>query len=194
MTLDAVPDDELMDRVARTDDRIAFAELMSRYEARLTARGLVMGWTEIEARDAAVGALLHMWEKRSSYRTGRSFVPWLFQRHLDVFVDYTRQRRRPWGATLSSSGPERERHQGRAAGQSVGAPKPDPAQIVALQGAIEKCMRALEGDERIVLQLLTWQSAEEMATYLHSDAGAIIALRESGLEKLRACLKGKGLL
>jgi len=43
MTLETVPDDELMERAARTDDRAAFAELMRRYNTRLAARGLVMG-------------------------------------------------------------------------------------------------------------------------------------------------------
>lgn len=96
--LKALPDGELMERVAGGEER-AFEEIYRRYARRL--QGFFfrqLAGNAVLAADFTQEVLARLWAARSAYRAGMAFAPWLFTmaynlcrneyRHRDVVEAY----------------------------------------------------------------------------------------------------------
>lgn len=97
--LESSPSDEMLaERVRRSDDTMAFGQLVERYRTRLVAlaRRMLASGSGIggDAEDVAQEVFVAAYDKRASYRTGTSFRSWLYRIAVNRCLDRLRARAR----------------------------------------------------------------------------------------------------
>jgi RNA polymerase sigma-70 factor (ECF subfamily) len=91
-------DEALAERVRTSGDQVAFALLVTRYRVRLVAlaRRMLTASGSDEAEDVAQEAFLAAYDKRTSFRRGESYRPWLYRIAVNKCLDRLRSHsRRP---------------------------------------------------------------------------------------------------
>lgn len=91
-------DEALAERVHASGDVAAFGVLVTRYRARVVvlARRMLAAQASDEAEDVAQEAFVAAYDKRSSFRRGEPFRPWLYRIAVNRCLDRLRsESRRP---------------------------------------------------------------------------------------------------
>ncbi len=102
---DGSEDESLAERVRSSGDVAAFSMLVIRYRGRLVAlaRRMLPGSSSDEAEDMAQEAFVAAYAKRTSFRKGEPFRPWLYKIAVNRCLDRLRAlSRRPVTIEISS--------------------------------------------------------------------------------------------
>jgi RNA polymerase sigma-70 factor (ECF subfamily) len=86
-------DEVLFDRTCRDDDHAAFGRIVARYRVRMIAlvrRMLASSQTSIDPEDVAQEAFLDAYRRRTTFRRGAQFRPWLYGIAVNRCVDKIR--------------------------------------------------------------------------------------------------------
>lgn len=192
MTDDAEADDEtLAERVAARGDLTAFTEIIHRYRGRLialarrmldTPGGGIPGSAD-EAEDVAQETLVAAYQKRTTYRRGERFRPWLYRiavnRCLDRLRAQSRHRTLPGLDTIA---------------EPV-EPGPNPMQALLVEereARLRQAVAALPPKHRAVFLLrhLDDLSYDEIAEATGLPLGTVKTHLFRARAELRASLKG----
>jgi len=93
---DASPADELIERVARTGDRAAFAELFRLFAPRLKSYLMRQGCDFAVAEELMQETMVMVWRRAASFDRSRAGVAtWLFTIARNKRIDALRRQRRP---------------------------------------------------------------------------------------------------
>jgi len=102
----ASSDEALAARVRASGDTAAFAQLVTRYRGRMVtlARRMLLGANPDEAEDIAQEAFAAAYHKRTTFRPGEPFRPWLYRIVVNRCLDRLRTHsRRPVFVTLEQA-------------------------------------------------------------------------------------------
>ncbi|MES2585082.1 MAG: sigma-70 family RNA polymerase sigma factor [Pseudomonadota bacterium] len=199
MKLDTLSLQELIGLAAH-GNHAAFAQLYERTHTHLfgvAARILGNGQS---AEDVLQEAYVSIWKNAGGYRSeveGQAIQPmtWLIAIVRNKALDALRMRTRRKESELSDGD---DLTQDAEAVSSTGA-NPSAMQLMeqATQALhIEACMNALEGSHRQSLALAYYQglSHTEVAAQMGAPLGSVKAWIRRGLEKLKTCLAGHGVV
>ena len=199
MKLDILSLQELIG-LAALGNHAAFAQLYERTHTHLFGIAVRILGNGQSAEDVLQEAYVSIWKNTSGYRSevdGQSIQPmtWLIAIVRNKALDALRVRVRRKENELSQDddlAPDTE------AASHAGA-NPSAMQLweQASQALhIEACMNALEGNHRQSLALAYYQglSHTEVAAQMGAPLGSVKAWIRRGLEKLKTCLVGQGVV
>jgi RNA polymerase sigma factor (sigma-70 family) len=170
-------DAELIARVLASDDRGAFASLVTRHQAAL--RGFlrrVCAGDQARADDLAQDAFVRAWGALGSFRGGSRFSTWLHRIAFNLYLT------------------DRSRFAGRAARELPEAPDTDSdldaEERPVTRRQLERALGQLSVPERAAVSLMYGQGAtqEEIAELLDCPVGTVKTHLARGKQKLRALL------
>ncbi|WP_205967653.1 sigma-70 family RNA polymerase sigma factor [Paraglaciecola sp. 20A4] len=159
-------------------DKAAFAKLYQASSKQLYAVSLRMLKRKELAEEALQEAYVRIWHNASQYRVGKGTVlTWMISiaryRALDI-IRYHAVRK------------EEDFEDNDAASPSFGEPMTETQ-----QGLLEKCMRALDVQQRQAIHLAYFNgmSHQEVTSHLDLPLGTIKSWIRRGLQSLQRCLK-----
>lgn len=175
----------LIEAVARTGDRIAFAELYRHFAPRLKSFVMRAGTSAEQAEELAQEAMVSVWRRASTFDRGRAAAStWVFTIVRNKRIDSLRRLKRPqidsdeYVATLMDGAP----------------PDADTAAIAGewqrrLAGSIE----ALPSEQRQVLEKAFYEDKthSDIAGELRLPLGTVKSRIRLALQRLRIVLEGE---
>ena len=169
-------DSELIARVARNDDRVAFGELVQRHQSavRRFLRHLTRDNTSL-ADELAQDTFLQAYRSLAGYRGDGRFATWLF----GIAHNHFRNARRRLRDTAGELTPE-----------TIDESTPAPAHTVALQQDLAAALEQLDPDEQIALHLFYQQGLThpEIAAVTGWPLGTVKTHLARGKDRLRPLL------
>jgi RNA polymerase sigma-70 factor (ECF subfamily) len=175
-------------QAARRGDLEAFNTLVLHYQDGVYALVYRILGEPAAAADVAQDAFIIAYRHLRDYRGG-SFRAWVFRIATNACYDELRRRkRRP--ATLFDDLPGAEADDGPAL--AADAPTPEQAaQQAELNRAIERCIRALQSDQRLVLVLsdIEGLNYQEIADSTGLNLGTVKSRLSRARAGVRACLQ-----
>lgn len=162
-----------------------YGRLVERYQRRLWWSCLRMLGDPDEADDVVQETFVRAWERLGDFDPGHRFYTWVFTIARNRCLNALR-RRRTWGF-LSLSSDESPELAGRDAAE-------DRAEDAELARALAECMEGLPGDQREAFELRHGEGFRyaEIAAVLAVPAGTVMSRLHRAREKMRDCLRGKG--
>ncbi len=198
MKLDTLSLQELIG-LAALGNHAAFAQLYERTHTHLFGVAIRILGNGQTAEDVLQEAYVSIWKNANGYRSeigGQAIQPmtWLIAIVRNKALDALRLRARRKESELAQDDAVAD----ETAAQS-GATNPSAMQLLeqATQALhIEGCMNALEGSHRQSLALAYYQglSHTEVAAQMGAPLGSVKAWIRRGLEKLKTCLAGQGVV
>ncbi|QTN27531.1 sigma-70 family RNA polymerase sigma factor [Rhodoferax sp. AJA081-3] len=199
MKLDTLSLQELIGFAAQGNHG-AFAHLYQRTHTHLFGVAVRILGNGQSAEDVLQEAYVSIWKSAGGYRSevgGQSIQPmtWLIAIVRNKALDALRTRTRRKESELSQ---DDDLTEDAEPGSTAGA---NPSAMQLLEQAtqalhIEACMSALEGSHRQSLALAYYQglSHTEVAAQMGAPLGSVKAWIRRGLEKLKTCLAGQGVV
>ena len=175
--------------LARTGDRDAFDQIVTRHERALYGVALRIMRQQAAAEDATQDALLKAWTAIGSF-SGENVLPWLVRIVTNRCFDVIRSRNRRWVGSLDRDElcetTSWRTHVPRCEG---------PADFVdrsELAGRLHAALDALNADQRAVVVLadVHGHSYDEIATLLGLAVGTVKSRLSRGRSHLRVTLVG----
>ncbi len=199
MKLDTLSLQELIG-VAAQGNHAGFAQLYERTHTHLFGVAVRILGNGQSAEDVLQEAYVSIWKNASGYRSevgGQSIQPmtWLIAIVRNKALDALRMRTRRKESELSQDDDlELDTETVSTAGANPSAMQLLEQATQALH--IEACMNALEGSHRQSLALAYYQglSHTEVAAQMGAPLGSVKAWIRRGLEKLKTCLAGQGVV
>ncbi|MBI3947832.1 MAG: sigma-70 family RNA polymerase sigma factor [Armatimonadetes bacterium] len=182
---DDLPDEVLMDQVAR-EDAAAFDALFVRHRRGVFHYTLRMVSEHALAEDLTQEAFLRVWRARHSYRIGASFRAWLFTIARRVALDELRKRRLPT-VRLSPDGDTDPRAACEPPADRSGADPVDAVVARELERVIDVALDRLPEPLRevVILRDAEGMSYEEMAQVVGCPLGTIKSRLSAARARLR---------
>jgi len=90
----SITDEDLMERLQRDNDSLALETLVRRYERPLYAYACRVTGSREAAQDVFQETFIRIYRKRTSFRLGARFRPWVYQICLNLCRDHLRKRKR----------------------------------------------------------------------------------------------------
>lgn len=199
MKLDTLSLQELIGVTAQ-GDHTGFAKLYERTHAHLFGVAVRILGNGPAAEDVLQEAYVSVWKNARAYRSevgGQTIQPmtWLIAIVRNKALDALRVRTRRKENTLSQDDVFAEDSAEAVASGS------DPSAMQLFEQAthalhISSCLNALEGSHRQSLALAYYQglSHSEVAAQMGAPLGSVKAWIRRGLEKLKVCLAGQGVV
>ena len=199
MKLDILSLQELIGLEAQ-GNHAAFALLYERTHTHLFGVAVRILGNGQSAEDVLQEAYVSIWKNAGGHRSevaGQSIQPmtWLIAIVRNKALDALRVRNRRRESELKQ---DDDSAQDAEAASNVGT---NPSAMKLLEQAtqalrIETCMNALEGSHRQSLALAYYQglSHTEVATQIGAPLGSVKAWIRRGLDKLKTCLAGQGVV
>lgn len=199
MKLDILSLQELIG-LAALGNHAAFAQLYERTHTHLFGVAVRILGNGQSAEDVLQEAYVSIWKNAGSYRSevaGQSIQPmtWLIAIVRNKALDALRVRtRRKESELLQDDDMSQDTETVAGAGASPSAMQLLEQATQALR--IEACMNALEGSHRQSLALAYYQglSHTEVAAQMGAPLGSVKAWIRRGLDKLKTCLAGQGVV
>ena len=186
--------------LAAQGNHTAFAQLYERTHTHLFGVAIRILGDGQSAEDVLQEAYVSIWKSAGGYRSaidGQSIQPmtWLIAIVRNKALDALRMRSRRKESELTQDDDlHAESEVGANMGTSASAMQLLEQATQALH--IDGCMNALEGSHRQSLALAYYQglSHTEVAAQMGAPLGSVKAWIRRGLEKLKSCLAGQGVV
>ena len=181
-------DAELMRRMGRSD-REAFAQLYDRFSRPLFATALRILHNNAEAEDIVQDVFLALWEKATTYETGRgSAFAWAVTLTRNRAIDRVRMRKRRSELLAETTAED--------AGTQPSDAGPDSADGLVLKeqsSTVRAAVAALPADQQRAVELAFFSGLTqlEIAEKLSEPLGTVKARIRRGLLRLRNTLGGR---
>jgi RNA polymerase sigma-70 factor (ECF subfamily) len=190
MSDQADPDAVLMLRVKR-GDRVAFAELVGKYQQPLFNFIFRTLRDETETEDVAQNTFLQVWKSRDRYQRTAKFSTWLFTIARNLCLNEIRRRSRHPAESLEESHAEHEDLPQRQYEDKKNILPTDTALHGELARKIEEALAKLPENQRTAILLCRQDelSYEEIAEVLGCSLSATKSLIHRGRETLKEKLK-----
>lgn len=178
MALSQLTDEELVER-AKTQDLLAYSEIVGRYQEKLLRYGRRFLRQAEDVEDAVQEAFLQAYRNIAGFKTGQRLSPWIYRIAHNAFIDLIRAKKRepiPFfdADTLFPHPVAPDRTEGRAEQQLI------RQQLEQGLGQL-----SLQYREPLVLRYFEDLSYNEIADVLHLPLGTVSIRIKRGLEKLR---------
>jgi len=185
------PDAALMLRVKR-GDRVAFEELIAKYQQPVLNFVYRLLPDASEAEDLAQGVFVQVWKSAARYQPSAKFSTWLFTIARNLCLNEFRRRSRHPAESLDApahANTDEPRGHGLEDGRATAAP--DKLLRGELEAKVAEAVAALPENQRTALVL--WQrdelAYEDIAEVLDCSLSAVKSLIHRARETLRARLK-----
>jgi RNA polymerase sigma-70 factor (ECF subfamily) len=184
------PDAALMLRVKR-GDRIAFAELVEKYQQPLFNFICRTLRDETESEDLAQNVFLQVYKSRQRYEPTAKFSTWLFTIARNLCLNEIRRRSRHPAESIEDSHPEQEEHPQRQYEDKKNVLPAENTLHRELAQKIEEALAELPENQRsaIILCRQDELSYEEIGKILDCSLSATKSLIHRGRETLKERLK-----
>lgn len=182
-------DEAALIREAQRGRLNAFNQLVERYQDRVYGLALRILNESEAAADAAQEAFLHAYHHLRDYRGG-SFRSWLFRITANACYDELRRRKRQPVASFDSL-PGADQDDGPPLPADAETPE-SAAQRAELRQAIERCVQALQPDQRLALILsdIEGLNYQEIADSTGVSLGTVKSRLSRARASVRSCLQG----
>ena len=172
----------LLQRVAESRDRQAFAAIFRFYAPRLKSFLLRQGFSEIESEDLIQETMLNMWRKAESFDAAKAGVStWIFTIARNCGID--RRRRKAWTATV-------------VAEEQAEEADPDPSvehRIIVRENeaAVRTALARLPAEQATVIRLSFFAENPqvEIAQLLGIPLGTVKSRVRLALQRLRVMME-----
>mgnify|MGYP005839970561 CR=1 FL=1 len=184
-----MPDDEaVLIREAQRGRLDAFNRLVERYQDRVYGLAFRILSEPEAAADAAQDAFVHAYRHLKDYRGG-SFRAWLFRITANACYDELRRRKRQPADSLESL-PGADQDDGPPLPADTETPE-NAAQRAELRRAIERCVQALQPEQRLALLLSDVEGLnyQEIADSLGINLGTVKSRLSRARASVRTCLQ-----
>jgi len=184
------PDAALMLRVKR-GDRIAFAELVEKYQQPLFNFICRTLRDETESEDLAQNVFLQVYKSRQRYEPTAKFSTWLFTIARNLCLNEIRRRSRHPAESIEDSHPEQEEHPQRQYEDKKNVLPAENTLHRELAQKIEAALAELPENQRSAIMLCRQDelSYEEIGKILDCSLSATKSLIHRGRETLKERLK-----
>jgi len=184
------PDAALMLRVKR-GDRIAFAELVEKYQQPLFNFICRTLRDETESEDLAQNVFLQVYKSRQRYEPTAKFSTWLFTIARNLCLNEIRRRSRHPAESIENSQPEQEEHPQRQYEDKKNVLPAENTLHRELAQKIEAALAELPENQRSAIMLCRQDelSYEEIGKILDCSLSATKSLIHRGRETLKERLK-----
>ena len=184
------PDAALMLRVKR-GDRIAFAELVEKYQQPLFNFICRTLRDETESEDLAQNVFLQVYKSRQRYEATAKFSTWLFTIARNLCLNEIRRRSRHPAESIENSQPELEEHPQRQYEDKKYVLPTENTLHRELAQKFEAALAELPENQRSAIMLCREDelSYEEIAKILDCSLSATKSLIHRGRETLKERLK-----
>jgi len=184
------PDAALMLRVKR-GDRIAFAELVEKYQQPLFNFICRTLRDETESEDLAQNVFLQVYKSRQRYEATAKFSTWLFTIARNLCLNEIRRRSRHPAESIEDSHPEQEEHPQRQYEDKKNVLPAENTLHRELAQKIEEALAELPENQRSAIMLCRQDelSYEEIGKILDCSLSATKSLIHRGRETLKERLK-----
>ena len=184
---DELPDESLMQRIAR-DDTAAFDALFRRYRRAIFSFSYRMVGDGAAAEDLTQECFLRVWRARQRYEPTAAFRTWLFTIARRVALDELK-RRQAHPTLLDAETADDEGSTGAV--EALGADLANPQEIVLareLARTLDRTLRALpeEFREAAILRDVERMSYEEIAGILGCPLGTVKSRINTARKRLQA--------
>jgi len=178
--MDQISDEDLMLRVQQGGDHDAFAELFSRYRARITSYVCRLVGERAEGENLAQETFLRLLEKRHLYTYPRRLSTWLFTIARNLTTDFQKKKRAMTSEAfdlIADAQRESDSHRPDAAGMQREATQ-------ALQEAIGRLQTAHR--EVLILRAFHEMSYREIAEVVGCPESTARSRMDYALKELKA--------
>lgn len=201
MKLDILSLQELIGLAAH-GNHAAFAQIYERTHTHLFGVAVRILGNGQSAEDVLQEAYVSIWKYAGGYRSevgGQSIQPmtWLIAIVRNKALDALRLRtRRKENELVQDDDLSQDTEAAAGAGAGAGPSAMELLEQASQALHIEACMNALEGSHRQSLALAYYQglSHTEVAAQMGAPLGSVKAWIRRGLEKLKTCLAGQGVI
>lgn len=182
----ATVSDGALIEMARSGDRAALSELITRYERKAYNLAFRLMGNYADASDAAQEALVRIYTHLHHFRGDSAFSTWLFRIVTNTCLDELRRRGRLRCTSLDDPGPNDDGTLPRQTVDDHESPV-DLAERHEIQAVVQRAIHQLPEEYRVVVVLRDLQdySYHEMAELLGTSVGTI----KSRLHRARHALR-----
>lgn len=168
-------------------DQPAFEQLYQATSAHLLGVAMLVLRRRERAEEVLQEAFVNIWHNAGGYaQTGASPMSWLITIVRNKALDHLR------------SGRHTDKHEALEDHEALPSDRPDPLALLAAASGtlgVRACLDSLDAPLRQSLALAYYegQTHDEVARHLRAPLGTVKTWLRRGLERLRACLDGRGL-
>lgn len=182
--------DELLVKLAKTGDMLAFEELVARHRDKIYGRAFSMMRNEDEAIDLSQEAWVKAWQRLAQFQGDSSFATWLTRITINLCLDQLRKNKRHRAESIEvlneeAGGVERQM-------PVVTVNPTEGLERVELRARIDQALNQLSPEHRTVLVLHGFEDLEykEIAKRMQCSIGTVMSRLFYARRKMAALLAG----